>query len=36
MRAGPSIGGFGYGNAGDQPVTGNWDGLSGDTVGVYR
>jgi Peptidase family M23 len=34
--AGPSATSFGYGRPTDRPLVGNWDGVGGDTVGVFR
>jgi len=34
--SGPSASSFGYGRPGDWPLVGNWDGVGGDTVGVFR
>ncbi len=33
---GPSIGGFGFGQPGDVPIAGDWDGNGTTTIGVYR
>ena len=32
----PTVPFFQYGAAGDIPVVGNWDGVGGDTIGVFR
>jgi surface antigen len=34
--AGPKSTSFAYGRPGDWPLVGNWDGVGGDTVGVFR
>ncbi|MGE5282597.1 MAG: CHAP domain-containing protein [Chloroflexota bacterium] len=34
--SGPSASSFVYGRPGDWPLVGNWDGVGGDTVGVFR
>ncbi|MEX2108391.1 MAG: CHAP domain-containing protein [Solirubrobacterales bacterium] len=34
--SGASAASFSYGQAGDRPIAGNWDGVGGDTVGVFR
>ena len=34
--SGPSGASFGFGSEGDTPLVGNWDGVGGDTVGVFR
>ena len=36
LSGGPATTTFAYGNAGDTPVSGDWDGNGSDTVGVVR
>jgi hypothetical protein len=36
LSAGSTNYSFGYGRRGDTPVAGNWDGVGGDTQGVFR